>query len=956
MKDIFSKLYNTDTVSDKKYRQFFCAVCLTVYACLQLSAAIAQPRQPLLKNIDSILAKTELIPMMITGEKDNRINIVIMNRWTAREKEPYNKPAMRDSFLAHINGSLVAALTPGDPRAQTVFAHYRNFFNVYALWWPGIPEWDRGVDISIADSLRNRLFLPWKDEYTGWVTLLAMPNVRNGGGGAARNLEERIGNAVIAGNGIGKMLHEISHTCMSLGDEYTGGEKGMNFFPTYNSTTEYDRDKIKWRKWVDPATPLPTPYTKEYINAVGAFEGNQYHLFDYFRSSAQGCIMGAGVFDNTEKMCAVCEQRVTMRVYSLVNPIKSQSPASDQVLINGNTVCRFSIDHIKPEPNTQTVRWILNGKTIATGADSVSISLGALEEYELICRLTDETPFIRPDPPFGQYPQREIKWHIRNLKPVSPLPSLSVSIESIKPNTLSLVHTILQPLIKGGKPPYSFRWSTGDTGMQLQTSVPGLYTLQITDREFRQAEASFLFYETDTKKVSGKSVSPSATGTSSPLLVKANIGASAPNAAGGSIQLDIAGGTAPYRAEWLDPVTKYTAPVVYEAEAATVDIPGHTIRQYYAASKDFYVASNGKEGGIVWKVTAAKAGMYPLEIFYAAIRSDSSKVSVSVNGDAGLPVTIYTTRPMYTGWEKAALMVPLQKGQNWVRIFSTGQSLPNIDFIQVPSGYTSSDMATNRKDLKPGVYTVRISDSKNQTVTRSFIVPQKDIIKTTEENSSILMPAVEDEKLFTPAAMGKDVLLWLDATDMDGDGKPDQITARGTLLWKDKINGGNQQILVKYYPKAVNGKPACGFDNVWVQSLGKEVQGFQTIIMVYRETDMSFPGHSPFVALSKYIGKSRDPQKSLFDPEKTDQKTRGGNTFFNGHKIDPFTTPNPMQYGILVVELSEKAAESIRQTDGLWEGVVSEMIILNRTLSDTERSGIENYLRKKWFSADKAAE
>ena len=85
-------------------------------------------------NIDSILKKAELIPVMINGDKNNRINIVIMNRWTKRDKEPYNSREMRQEFLKDIDASLIAALTPGDSRAQTVFANYRQFFNVYGLW------------------------------------------------------------------------------------------------------------------------------------------------------------------------------------------------------------------------------------------------------------------------------------------------------------------------------------------------------------------------------------------------------------------------------------------------------------------------------------------------------------------------------------------------------------------------------------------------------------------------------------------------------------------------------------------------------------------------------------------------------------------------------------------------------------------------------------------------------
>ena len=126
--------------------------------------------------IDSLLKKVELIPIMVNGDKDNRINIVLMNRWTPREKEPYNSPAMRNEFIKDIRESIIAALTPGDHRAQTAFASYRNFFNVYGLWYPDTPEWGHGIDEKTVNALRDRLFLPWKDEFHGWVTLLVLPN------------------------------------------------------------------------------------------------------------------------------------------------------------------------------------------------------------------------------------------------------------------------------------------------------------------------------------------------------------------------------------------------------------------------------------------------------------------------------------------------------------------------------------------------------------------------------------------------------------------------------------------------------------------------------------------------------------------------------------------------------------------------------------------------------------
>ena len=56
--------------------------------------------------------------------------------------------------------------------------------------------------------------------------------------------------------------------------------------------------------------------------------------------------MGAGVFDNTEHMCPICEQRVAMRVYTLVNPINSFTPSAPTIEISGNAVLHFAVDHI----------------------------------------------------------------------------------------------------------------------------------------------------------------------------------------------------------------------------------------------------------------------------------------------------------------------------------------------------------------------------------------------------------------------------------------------------------------------------------------------------------------------------------------------------------------------------------------------------------------------------------
>ncbi len=364
------------------------------------------------KYIDSLIGKMELVPVRVNGDKNNRINIVIVNRWEKRDAKPYNNPGMREEFIDDVNRSLLAAFTPGDPAAQTAYANYQQFFNLYALWWPGTPEWRDGVETDLLEAIRDRLFLPWKDEHTGWVTFLDMPNRDGGGGGAARNMETRTGNAVIVGNGIGKMLHEISHTCTSIGDEYAGFATDTITHPAYTVTKNVNPETIKWRAWIDEGTPLPTPYEREYIDKIGAFEGAQYHLLNYYRPTAQGCIMGAGVFDNTEEMCSVCEQRLSMRAYEMVNPIENTIPNENELKIEQKQKIHFSVSRVKPEPDTQEIRWILNGKVIADGVDQLDVSLEPGQAYELVYTLRDTTSMIREDPPYGQFPYRERRWRI----------------------------------------------------------------------------------------------------------------------------------------------------------------------------------------------------------------------------------------------------------------------------------------------------------------------------------------------------------------------------------------------------------------------------------------------------------------------------------------------------------------------------------------------------------------
>ena len=972
------------------------------------------------EEIDAFIEKSELIPIMINGEKDNRINIVLMNRWSSGESEPYNSPEMRDEFIKDINESMIAALTPGDPRAQTAYANFREFFNVYGLWFPDSPEWNKGINGNAVDAMRDKLFLPWADENLGWVTFLVMPNSNAGGGGAGRNLEQRVGRALIAGNGIAKMLHEIAHTCMSIGDEYTGPATGTSANPTYTISTEYERDLIKWRKWIDPETPLPTPYTKEYVDKVGAFEGGQYHLTGYYRSTAQGCIMGSGVFDNTEKMCPICEQRVSMRVYKLVNPIEHFAPENTDITIAGKTKLHFEIDHIKPEPNTQVVRWILNGKTIATGVDEVDVEFGALEAYQLTCSLTDENPLILPDPPYAKYPVREIDWTITNTAPTSSAKDLQVELQP----KVRKGQVTLQPKISGGKAPFTYAWSNGSTAESLENVAVGIYEVQVNDSEFRTATAKYTVYQS---AVEDEKTVKNAKSAENDFALETNVTASSIGKSNGKIEATATGGTAPYSYVWKDGKTEYSAGIIYEAEDASIAIPKHSVKEYFDASNKKMVQFNDGEGAIAWTVDVAKSGVYPIDIVYAGVARKGTPMSVVVNGKTiDNAVMFEPTRPLYTGWETATVEAFLNEGENIVHLKSTGKSGANIDYLRVPASYTLTPIEGNKRfNLKPGDYTLMATDAKNNTAETIVTVPEVYPFEIPDMKIEVSKPGAvaianplpgytylwyaEDVPLFTaekfeeplfegteftpqkpgsyyvaaknlkskvessnrvcvavgaapetntiremsPSQLGEDhIALWFDASDLDGDGNIDgAIPDRGPKTdWMEKTWKNPGKIFTKYEPKKLNGLGVGNFGSVWVSDLGKKVSGIQTVILVYRESSLTFPGKAIFRNLNKYLGASKDPSKSIFDYDFVDEKTKKADVYLNGQKIDPFTTPNPMDFCILTVEFDSQITDPFERVEGYWEGDIAEMIFVDKALTDTERKGIEEHLRKKWFS------
>ena len=71
--------------------------------------------------------------------------------------------------------------------------------------------------------------------------------------------------------------------------------------------TRKDSSRVKWTRFVESKTPLPTPADDRFEDKVGAFEGAGYAARDLYRP-ARDCKMFS---KGNKRLCPVCAAAVT---------------------------------------------------------------------------------------------------------------------------------------------------------------------------------------------------------------------------------------------------------------------------------------------------------------------------------------------------------------------------------------------------------------------------------------------------------------------------------------------------------------------------------------------------------------------------------------------------------------------------------------------------------------------
>ncbi len=454
------------------YFRYFTSVLLIV--CVSVFYPLAQAQE-----ITEIIETLEIDTLLNNGSKDNRINLAWGNIAPDESTNPYPS---RNDLVNDVN-ILLTYFDPGGSDPKNGFSQYRDFFNVYSIWFPDpIIFVAEPAYYQKTQGIRDALFLPWVSEQYGWVTMMY---TGAGGNGAGVVRERRVGDATSSIDWE-TALHEFNHTMPGLYDEYTASGEWSNFqcIDGPNVTGQNVLSEVPWRKWLSQQTPIPTPYEELYFNQIGMFEGNISGYFGCYRPSAKSCYMGAGGFGEHfgQDLCSVCLQRFISMLYQYVNVIENPLPSEPVIEINGSETLSFSADFVKPEPNTQRYEWFLNGILIESGKEAISVNFDACDNYTLELVVTDTTTAVRYDEKFKNYypePKQTHQWVIEQNE----VSGYDLDAQFIvKPSDCSASNTgSIAVEATSGLDPYVYAIDGILTENPIENLGPGNYMVTISD-------------------------------------------------------------------------------------------------------------------------------------------------------------------------------------------------------------------------------------------------------------------------------------------------------------------------------------------------------------------------------------------------------------------------------------------------------------------------------------------
>ena len=409
-----------------------------------------------------------------TGARDARINIVILAEgYTAGQQGAFDFDAANT-----INTLLV------DP----IYSSYHQFFNAYSIF---VASNDSGADDPSTNTYVDTYFNSTFGSF-GIDRLLTIPpndidSNYNDGEGRVFNLlanllpeydvaillvnDSKYGGsggpvAIASTNQLSTeiAIHELGHTVVHLGDEYSDFYPGFPDTEEPNTTTQANPALVKWKAWFVPGTPYPTPPTLDFASIVGLFEGAHYHAKGWFRPQLNCKMRTLGT-----PFCKVCLEAAALSFYDLSPPIDSVVPIAPSLGLFAPEIQSFILT-LKQPTTPLSVKWAVDGNTLPAETGSIfafdTILLGSGPHMvDVLAR--DVSGRIRTDP--GKLSQETRSWHIDVNGPIALSQPINVSTRG---NVLGGENVLIGGFIVGGTTPKK---------LIIRAIGPSLQQLGITD-------------------------------------------------------------------------------------------------------------------------------------------------------------------------------------------------------------------------------------------------------------------------------------------------------------------------------------------------------------------------------------------------------------------------------------------------------------------------------------------
>ncbi|HEX4964693.1 MAG TPA: M64 family metallopeptidase [Thermoanaerobaculia bacterium] len=211
------------------------------------------------------------------------------------------------------------------------------------------------------------------------------------------------------GSAVDVIRHEYGHSFSRLADEYDSPFPGFSPCSDIsgppcepNVTDQTSFSTVKWRSWILPTTPVPTPEGSSYSGVLGLFEGARYQSTGMYRPRESQCLMQF----LGQPFCSICAQAYVKALYdggwgvpaAGIDPIEpgSESPPSGTVQVNDTQ--RFSVGVLSPVGGPPpAIEWRVNG-TVQAGQTSSSFLFGppAAGAFTVTVTVADATPLVSP--------------------------------------------------------------------------------------------------------------------------------------------------------------------------------------------------------------------------------------------------------------------------------------------------------------------------------------------------------------------------------------------------------------------------------------------------------------------------------------------------------------------------------------------------------------------------------